>query len=301
MSGGDGDGAPLSRVESYQVGKPLPATNAHPAPKPAKLTPTQWPSGHVGHLSDGQQTALEKFQKLCQEKGYYDAGTDSTLPSHDDETLLRYLRARKFVPEEAFKQLKDTEDWRTDNQLDKLYETIDVDEYEASRRLYPQWIGRRDKRGIPFYVYEIGDLDPKAVTAYTTSKDKQNQSTNTRTPWKMLKLFALYENLCRFVLPMCSALPDRAHQESPISQSNNIVDMTGVSLTKLFNLRNHMSDASKLATAHYPETLDRIFVVGAPSYFPTVWGWIKNWFDPITVVRTDCAHTGKGSKADTTT
>ena len=45
-----------------------------------------------------------------------------------------------------------------------------------------------------------------------------------------------------------------------------------------------MSDASNLATAHYPETLDRIFVVGAPSFFPTVWEWAKRWFDPITVV-----------------
>jgi len=23
-------------------------------------------------------------------------------------------------------------------------------------------------------------------------------------------------------------------------------------------------------------------VVGAPAFFPTVWGWIKGWFDPIT-------------------
>ncbi|KAI7580023.1 hypothetical protein KC316_g9189 [Hortaea werneckii] len=44
-----------------------------------------------------------------------------------------------------------------------------------------------------------------------------------------------------------------------------------------------MSDASQLATAHYPETLDRIFVVGAPSFFPTVWEYAKRWFDPITV------------------
>ena len=61
-----------------------------------------------------------------------------------------------------------------------------------------------------------------------------------------------------------------------------------------------MQDASVLATAHYPETLDRIFVsspkphmfnapsdscqiIGAPNFFPTVWGWIKRWFDPVTV------------------
>ena len=235
-------------------------------------------------MSEGQLAALEKFKKLTEKKGYYDPGDDNAPPSHDEETLLRYLRARKFIPQEAFTQFQDTEDWRKQNDLDRLYETIDINEYEQTRRLYPQWTGRRDKRGIPFYVFEIGDLNPKDVSVYTNSKDSRKQSTNSKTPWKMLKLFALYENLCRFVLPMCSAVPDRPHHETPISQSNNIVDLTGVGFGKLFNLRNHMSDASKLATAHYPETLDRIFVVGAPSYFETVWGWAKSWFDPITVV-----------------
>jgi hypothetical protein len=91
----------------------------------------------------------------------------------------------------------------------------------------------------------------------------------------------------------------RNHPETPISQSNNIVDIQGVGLKQFWNLKGHMQDASVLATAHYPETLDRIFVsrilqtpqakanqrqiVGAPAFFPTVWGWIKRWFDPITV------------------
>lgn len=44
-----------------------------------------------------------------------------------------------------------------------------------------------------------------------------------------------------------------------------------------------MQAASQLATAHYPETLDRIFIIGAPYFFSTVWGWVKRWFDPITV------------------
>ena len=244
----------------------------------------QWPAAHIGHLSDGQAAALEKFKALCASKGYYKPADDKTPPTHDDETLLRYLRARKFIPQDAFGQFKDTEDWRKENALDKLYETIDIHEYDESRKLYPQWTGRRDKRGIPFYVYEIKSVDSKAVSAYTTSKDSRKQSTNTKVPWKMLKLFALYENLCRFVLPMCSAIPDRPNSETPISQSSNIVDLEGVGFTKLWNLRNHMSDASQLATAHYPETLDRIFVVGAPSFFPTIWGWAQRWFDPITVV-----------------
>jgi hypothetical protein len=81
-----------------------------------------------------------------------------------------------------------------------------------------------------------------------------------QTPAKLLRLFALYENLIRFVMPLCTTLTDRDHPETPITQSNNIVDISGVGLKQFWNLRTHMQDASTLATAHYPETLDRIFV-----------------------------------------
>ena len=30
-------------------------------------------------------------------------------------------------------------------------------------------------------------------------------------------------------------------------------------------------------------SLTDVQIVGAPSFFPTVWSWIKRWFDPITV------------------
>lgn len=52
------------------------------------------------------------------------------IPPHS-----RYLRARKFSPPEALKQFKDTEDWRKENSLAELYDTIDVTEYEETRRL----------------------------------------------------------------------------------------------------------------------------------------------------------------------
>ena len=228
---------------------------------------------------------MAKFKKLCEEKGYYVPGNAQTGPTHDDETLLRYLRARKFLPQEAFIQFRDTEDWRKDTKLDALYETIDINEYDRARRLYPQWTGRRDKRGIPFYIFEVGAVNVKEVTANSNSKNPHFQTgNNSKTPWKLLKLFALYENLIRFVLPLSSAVPGRPNGETPISQSSNVVDLTNVGFSRIWSLRNHMSDASKLATAYYPETLDRIFVVGAPSFFPTIWGWVQRWFDPITVV-----------------
>jgi hypothetical protein len=47
----------------------------------------------------------------------------------------RFLRARRWIPEDAYKQFKETEDWRKANDLDVLYKTIEVDAYEQSRRL----------------------------------------------------------------------------------------------------------------------------------------------------------------------
>jgi len=47
----------------------------------------------------------------------------------------RFLRARRFVPSEAFKQFKDTEDWRKEHGIHDLFLNIEVDEYEQTRRL----------------------------------------------------------------------------------------------------------------------------------------------------------------------
>lgn len=100
------------------------------------------------------------------------------------------------------------------------------------------------------------------MSAYEKSAKETSSKATTdgKTPAKLLRLFALYENLIRFVMPLCTALTDREHPRTPITQSNNIVDISGVGLKQFWNLRGHMQDASTLATAHYPETLDRIFV-----------------------------------------
>ena len=258
-----------------------------------------YPQGHVGHLTADEQIALNDFKALLIEKGLYKPKSDTDeYGTHDDATLLydlfcnsslfadhnsRFLRARRFQVQDAFKQFKDTEDWRKATQLDKLYETIDVEQYDETRKLvsqfkplpalpeifltglswqYPQWTGRRDRRGIPIYVYEVRHLNSKTMAAYEKSSAQTHSKAELdgQTPAKLLRLFALYENLTRFVMPLCSTLTDREYPDAPITQSNNIVDISGVGLKQFWNLRTHMQDASTLATAHYPETLDRIFV-----------------------------------------
>jgi hypothetical protein len=111
-----------------------------------------FPRGHLGLLTPEEEEKLKNFKALCKENGYYSPGNgDSESPSHDDATLLsvfsplftyllltgsrRFLRARRFVVEDAWKQFQNTENWRKETQLDQLYETIDLDQYDETRRL----------------------------------------------------------------------------------------------------------------------------------------------------------------------
>lgn len=47
----------------------------------------------------------------------------------------RFLRARKFDVQGALDQFHATEQWRAANEIDLLYENIDVESYEESRRV----------------------------------------------------------------------------------------------------------------------------------------------------------------------
>ena len=83
--------------------------------------------------------------------------------------------------------------------------------------------------------------------------------------------------MTRFVFPLCTELP-RSDAPTPVSCVTTIIDLQDVSLGAMWTLRNHLQQASTLATANYPETLSNIAVVGAPYFFPTIWGWIKVCF-----------------------
>ena len=58
-------------------------------PPPAEAAATEIRlKGHLGHLTAEEQTAFDRFKKLCADKGYYTPATSENSASHDDGTLM---------------------------------------------------------------------------------------------------------------------------------------------------------------------------------------------------------------------
>ncbi|GLA67145.1 hypothetical protein AtubIFM54640_010122 [Aspergillus tubingensis] len=237
---------------------------------------------HVGCiLTSDQRESLTLLKKMCHDHGY-----DISRPDYytDDAALLRYLRARSFQVAAAFEQFDFCMKWRKENGIAEFYDNLEVNSYEDSRKMYPQWIGRRDLDGRPVYVFAVKNFTKKNLDDYLAKiassppADKQSKS---NAPGYVLHFHALYENLIRFVTPLVSELP-RPNENIPVSASTHIIDISGVSLKQFFAIRKYLQESSEMATKHYPETLGRVFVVGAPYFFRSIWDVMSHWFDPAT-------------------
>ncbi|KAJ5751439.1 uncharacterized protein N7511_008404 [Penicillium nucicola] len=232
-------------------------------------------------LTAEQRQRLHLFKNLCQSNSY-----DLSQPDNytDDAALLRYLRSRNFDVAAAFEKFDYATTWRRDHKIKEFYDNLDIDHYEESRKMYPQWTGRRDRDGRPLYVFAVKEFTKKRLDEYLEkilSCPTASTYSHPDVPTHIMHFHALYDNLIRFVTPLVSELP-RTTRDIPVSASTHIIDISGVSMKQFFSIRKYLQETSELATAHYPETLGRVFIVGAPYFFRSIWDVMSHWFDPVT-------------------
>ncbi|OAP61448.1 hypothetical protein AYL99_03651 [Fonsecaea erecta] len=221
-------------------------------------------------LVEREHKALAELRELCRKNNVSWpkselVGGDSADDGNDDSNLLRYLRARKYDVPAAFKQYAASAKWRHEIQLEKAYDDVDIAQFETIRRLQPQWTGRRDDTGVPIMVYVVAEVKPEDILAL----HKMDPS--------LSKVFLAAEYVTQFVQPLCGKLQNRR-----TTKSINIIDLSHVGIATFWRLRKLLNAASTMATAHYPETVKRIYVVGAPAFFPQIWKFITMWFEKET-------------------
>ncbi|KAI0441569.1 CRAL/TRIO domain protein [Xylaria telfairii] len=230
----------------------------------------------TGLTADGQKR-FQLFVEQCRDHGLlnHPAGlsAEDTLDGLNDEvTLLRFLRARAFDVAGALRQFQEAQAIRCSVNTTETYNTIDIDDFEHLRSIYPHWSGHRTKHGLPICTLDAANLDGPHFAKYHNYTPSQ----------VTCRAITSLDYLTRFVLPLCSTMTDRPDPDQPVSRGLYIVDITYISLRQAWNLRGYAQSITGLLATCYPEVVDKIYVVNAPPYFSKIWALLKGWIDPNT-------------------
>ncbi|PYI01418.1 CRAL/TRIO domain-containing protein [Aspergillus sclerotiicarbonarius CBS 121057] len=245
----------------------------------------------MGELATDQTATLAAFKASCAEEGLLaprEGLQDGDVSDgiNDDSTLLRYLEARKMDSTSALEQFQEATKFHTEKHILRLYDLVSLEDYEETRKMYPHWTGRRDRRGQPILVFDIAHWGSSTIAAWQKTRQTpchiDFSSTASVNPAMIQRAAIHFDTVTRFVLPLCSALRDRPDPETPITKAVYILDASSLGIKQSWDLRDVIRDISSLLTTCYPETIDKIFVGNAPFYFPKIWAFLKNFVDPVT-------------------
>jgi len=240
-------------------------------------------SGHPGHLDEHQTTTLAKFREELIAEGLIPANHAELTARirydrFDDQTLLRFLRARKFDIPAAKLMWANNEKWRKEFGADEIAANgFDYSEGAEVDKYYPQYYHKTDRDGRPIYVEQLGKLDYNKLYALTT-QDRQ-----------LKHLVDQYERFFRDRLPACSNKKGEL-----VETSCTILDLHNAGISTFYKVKDYVSATSNIGQNHYPETMGHMFIVNAPYLFSTVWSLVKPWLDEATVRKIHIL--GKGYK-----
>ncbi|KAI0411258.1 CRAL/TRIO domain protein [Xylaria grammica] len=233
-------------------------------------------NGSTG-LTAHEQQCFQSFVKQCREQGLLErpaglSAEDSLDGLCDEITLLKFLYARSFDVPGALRQFKEAHTIRSSVDTAEAYNTIDIDDYERLRDIYPHWSGQRTKRGLPICLLDAAYLDGTKFQSY---RDYTASEITCRAITSL-------DYLTRFALPLCSMMADRPDPDKPISSAVYLVDVAYISLKQAWNIRGYAQTITGLLATCYPEVADKIYVLNAPPYFSRIWALLKGWVDPTT-------------------
>ncbi|EGR48953.1 hypothetical protein MKX07_007053 [Trichoderma sp. CBMAI-0711] len=227
--------------------------------------------GHAGHLTPEQQAKVHQLRMLLEAEGLTER--------LDTLTLLRFLRARKFDVELAKQMFVDTEKWRAEIKLDEILPTWDYPEKAEISKYYKQFYHKIDNDGRPVYIETLGGIDLAAMYKITSAE-------------RMLTNLAVeYERVADPRLPACSRKAGHL-----LETCCTIMDLKGVTLTKVPQVYSYVRQASVISQNYYPERLGKLFLINAPWGFSTVWSVVKGWLDPVTVKKINILGSGYQSE-----
>lgn len=136
---------------------------------------------------------------------------------------------------------------------------------EVIRHLYPRGFHGISRDGQPVMVMRSGKQELTKLMEHVTEQ-------------KMLLYDVWHQEELMRVLGDCSRFADR-HIETAVG----IVDLDGFGWKNMSRVVFAILQAqADIASSHYPETMDRLFIVNSPRLFQTAWRVIRRWLPTAT-------------------
>ncbi|CAG8067312.1 unnamed protein product, partial [Penicillium nalgiovense] len=216
----------------------------------------------------------------------------------DPSTLLRFLAARRFDPDAALDQLKETYQFRQEKSTLKLYDIIPISDFEQAR----QFVSGNPLLLMKPHLHDSGSsLNRSQRQEWSADMHlpiliKMVQHARRRLAKPLAGNIHIrcttssssgyvtvgLDRLTCFFLPLCSMMKDRPDSSVPITNSVYLVDASYLGLEQGWSVRTFAQQISWLLSTRYPKTIQRIIVCNAPSYFIKIWKYLRGWVDPYT-------------------
>ncbi|KAF9049609.1 CRAL/TRIO domain-containing protein, partial [Hymenopellis radicata] len=200
----------------------------------------------------------------------------------DDETLLRFLRARKFHLKQAKQMFRDCQEWRQTVEgvgIDELYRRIDPFDYPERAAVFDSWplwfhkVSFDDflRKGRPVNIHFLGNLDTSKLYKECTPEKH----------WQVMLVNC--ELLTREVMPAAK----KACGTENVNTVLVIVDLKGFGLSQFWQMKTLARNSFQVSQDYYPETMGQLAIVNAPSSFTMIWSMIKPWLSKETCEKVD--------------
>ncbi|KAI9484213.1 MAG: CRAL-TRIO domain-containing protein [Benjaminiella poitrasii] len=214
-----------------------------------------------------------------------------------DEYLEQFLIARSWNIANAKNQLLKTFQWREENNIGdhpvataenelpvlyavRGYQSIPDRNLESlpgvsesvlriNRYMGGACLHKTDREGCPIYIERLGYHKAKDLAKYAKVEEVNGYH------------IGCNEFLHRVIMKDCSRAAGRH-----INRETVIFDCTGMGWHQLhMPALNFIRAIADVDQKYYPETLNKFYLVNAPSAFVYVWKIVKGWLDPGTIAK----------------
>ncbi|KAJ2952861.1 hypothetical protein O0L34_g7226 [Tuta absoluta] len=207
-------------------------------------------------LSNAQRSNLYKFRKSVK---------DVLKPEHNDQFLLRWLRARQWDPEAAEKMLRASMEWREKWGIDTTLHTWQPP--EVLEKHFPSGSTGFDKEGSPVIIVPFVGLDAWGLLHSITKTDVIKM---------VLRELENYLEVAR----------KQAVTHGPVALKVTVIfDLDGWVMRQYAwkPAAEMVFTLLQIYEANYPEILKTCFIVNAPKVFSLAYNVIKKFIHEYTI------------------